>query len=72
MRARARGSGRGRAAVAPTLATIDAEGWSCGLVSTNPRNVPFYERLGFVVVSDVSSPRGEVTLRPMHREPAPQ
>ena len=63
------GAGLGAAAVAPILAVIDAEALACGLVSTNPRNVPFYERLGFRVKAEVATPDGAAALRPMRREP---
>jgi len=49
------------------LATVDCEGLECGLVSSNLRNVAFYERHGFVVAAEVSSPDGEVALRPVLR-----
>lgn len=62
------GSGLGAAAVAPLLRTCDAERTPCGLVSTNVRNVPFYERLGFEVVAEVPA-GGGAALRPMHRPP---
>ena len=45
------GTGLGGAAVAPGLARSDDESLPCSLVSTNARNVPFYERLGFTVHS---------------------
>jgi ribosomal protein S18 acetylase RimI-like enzyme len=67
VRASAQGTGRGQAVVAPMLAVIDAEGLDCGLVSSNPRNVSFYERLGFQVLAEVSTPDGQATLRPMRR-----
>jgi hypothetical protein len=38
-------------------------------VSTNARNVPFYERHGFAVDAEVATPDGAATLRPMHRDP---
>jgi GNAT superfamily N-acetyltransferase len=63
------GTGLGAAAVAPVLARCDAEGLPCGLVSSNPRNVPFYERLGFTVAAEVATPDGAATLRPMARPP---
>ncbi|HEY5876376.1 MAG TPA: GNAT family N-acetyltransferase [Ilumatobacteraceae bacterium] len=65
------GAGLGASAVAPILAVCDAERLPCGLVSTNPRNVSFYERLGFRVTAEVATPDGAATLRPMYRAPAP-
>lgn len=67
VRASAAGRGLGGAAIAPTLDTIDRDGLPCGLTSTNPRNVPFYERHGFRVAAEITSPDGQVTLRPMQR-----
>jgi GNAT superfamily N-acetyltransferase len=64
------GAGLGAAVVAPMLGVCDAEGLPSGLTSTNARNVPFYERLGFRVVAEVTTPDGIVTMRPMHRPPA--
>lgn len=61
------GLGLGARAVAPMLSVCDAERLPCGLVSTNPRNVSFYERLGFRVDAVVSTPDGEAAMRPMHR-----
>ena len=63
------GSGLGAAVVQPGLDRCDAEGLPCGLVSSNPRNVPFYERHGFTVVAEVATPDGAATLRPMLRLP---
>ena len=62
-----RGTGLGAQAVRPILDVADAEGLPCGLVSTNPRNVSFYERLGFSVVAEVQTPDGQAAMRPMHR-----
>jgi len=61
------GTGLGGAAVGPGLARSDDEGLPCSLVSTNARNVPFYERLGFTVAVEVPTPDGSATLRPMQR-----
>ena len=63
------GSGLGADVVAPTLAKCDVERLPCGLVSTNPRNVGFYERLGFRTSAEVATPDGVATLRPMARMP---
>ena len=72
VRSSRQGHGLGAAAVAPRLAAIDAERRPCGLVSTNPRNVSLYERLGFRVAAEVTTPDGAATLRPMHRVPVPE
>lgn len=64
------GSGVGSAAVRPILDRCDAEGLPCALISTNPRNVPFYERLGFRSVAEVPTPDDAAVLRPMRRPPA--
>lgn len=66
------GTGLGLAAVTPMLDLCDDQGLPCGLVSTNPRNLTFYERLGFRVDGEVPTPDGAATLRPMHRAPAPR
>jgi GNAT superfamily N-acetyltransferase len=63
------GAGVGAAAVAPLLGVCDAEALPCGLVSTNRRNVSFYERLGFRVDAEVETPDGVAVMRPMHRVP---
>lgn len=63
------GAGLGAAAVAPMLRVCDIEGLPCGLVSTNPRNVSFYERLGFSVDAEVATRDDAATMRPMHRPP---
>ena len=63
------GAGLGTVAVAPMLDVCDIEGLPCVLVSTNPRNLPFYERLGFQVDGEVPTPDGAAVMRPMHRAP---
>lgn len=42
------GGGIGGALVEPVLAACDAAGFVAHLESSNPANIPFYERLGFV------------------------
>lgn len=63
------GAGLGAAAMAPILSVCDAEVLACGLVSTNPKNVPFYERHGFRVDAEVPTSDGAAVMRPMHRIP---
>lgn len=65
------GRGWGAAAVLPMLERIDADGLPCGLVSSNPRNVSFYERCGFAVTAEVTTPDGAATIRPMARPSSP-
>jgi GNAT superfamily N-acetyltransferase len=71
VRAGAQGDGLGAAAIAPGLARCDDDGRPCALVSTNVRNVSFYERHDFAVGAEVFTPDGAVALRPMLR-PAPR
>ncbi len=70
VRADRRGGGLGEALVGPGLALCDRDELPCLLVSSNPRNVTFYERHGFRVLAEVQSPDGAITLRPMQRDPA--
>ena len=67
--ASAQGRGLGKIAAAPYLATADAEGLPTQLISTNGRNVAFYESLGFTVIGESPSPDGQATMRPMLRHP---
>jgi GNAT superfamily N-acetyltransferase len=71
VRASRHGAGLGTRAVAPMLEVCDAEALPCGLVSSNARNVPFYERLGFRVEAEVATPDGAAVMRPMLRQPSP-
>jgi GNAT superfamily N-acetyltransferase len=67
VRTAAQGRGRGAIAVDDILRRCDDEDLPAGLVSSNPRNVPFYERHGFTVVAEIPTPDGQATIRPMHR-----
>ena len=69
VRAAAQGDGLGAAAIAPGLAACDRDGLPCALISTNARNLSFYERRGFAVVAEVRTPDAAVALRPMLRPP---
>jgi ribosomal protein S18 acetylase RimI-like enzyme len=55
------GQGIGGMLIQPVLVRADAEGLPCYLETENPRNVPFYQKHGFTVVSE-----GEVTRRRLH------
>ena len=61
-----RGRGLGQPLMARVLEVADAEEVACYLESSNPRNLSFYERLGFEVLEEVTLPNGP-TIRPMWR-----
>jgi ribosomal protein S18 acetylase RimI-like enzyme len=62
------GHGHGGALMRHALATFDRDGIVAYLESSNPRNVPFYERLGFEVLGTIQS-GGSPTIIPMLRKP---
>ena len=51
--ASAQGKGLGSVVVRRVLDVSDARGVACYLESSNPRNLPFYKRLGFEVVEEI-------------------
>ena len=63
------GKGWGSAVIQPELADADRRGLPCYLETTKPRNLPFYERAGFVVKREVAVPGGGPPLWTMIREP---
>lgn len=62
------GHGYGETLVAPTLAHCDATGTAAYLESSNPRNIGFYRRLGFDIVSEFC-PEGGPVFTGMWRDP---
>jgi GNAT superfamily N-acetyltransferase len=64
-----RGKGLGMALLADNLVKIDSEGMPAYLESSNPKNDPRYERLGFVRVGEFERPDGRLTCSTMWREP---
>ena len=50
-----------------TLQPIDAHALPSYLESTNPANIPFYERHGFVVVGEARLPDGPLLTQMMRR-----
>ncbi|MFE6921146.1 GNAT family N-acetyltransferase [Nocardia sp. NPDC057663] len=64
----ARGAGYGSTLLRSRLARIDAEGAAAYLESSNPDNVPLYERFGFTVTGELRIPGGP-PLWPMWRAP---
>lgn len=61
-----RGEGRGGALLSASLAVVDADRLPAYLESTNPRNVPLYERHGFERAGSIDLPGGP-PLVPMWR-----
>lgn len=64
------GQGWGMGLLADNLARIDAEGGAAYLESSNPANVPRYERLGFAVCDEFAV-SDEISVAQMWREPNP-
>ena len=62
------GQGLGETLLAPTLAHCDATGTAAYLESSNPRNIGFYQRLGFNTVSEFY-PEGGPLFTGMWRDP---
>ncbi|HVQ87410.1 MAG TPA: GNAT family N-acetyltransferase [Actinomycetes bacterium] len=62
-----RGKGLGMALLAENLALIDAEHMPAYLESSNPGNLPRYERLGFSKVGEFTLPAGGPTVDTMWR-----
>ncbi len=65
----AQGRGVGAALLAPVLARCDEDRLLACLDSSNVRNVPFYERLGFEVTGETRVPSDAPTMRSMVRAP---
>lgn len=63
------GQGAGSALMEPMLQRCDAEGVAAYLASSNPRNVSFYFRHGFVETGVIAAPRNGPKLTTMWREP---
>ena len=63
-----RGKGFGNALMRSRLERCDAEFAPAYLESSNPDNVPYYERFGFEVTGEIVVPGGP-TLVPMWRRP---
>lgn len=63
------GKGGGSAIMQPMLQRCDDEGVPAYLESSNPRNIPFYARHGFVETGVIDGPRGAPTVTAMWREP---
>ncbi|MBB3748644.1 ribosomal protein S18 acetylase RimI-like enzyme [Mycolicibacterium sp. BK634] len=64
-----RGGGFGRALMQSRLDRCDAEYAPAYLESSNPVNIPYYERFGFEVTGEIALPEGGPSLWPMWRAP---
>jgi GNAT superfamily N-acetyltransferase len=62
------GRGLGAQILKPVLETCDREGAPAYLESSNPRNLPFYYRQGWIQTGEIVIPEGP-TLFPMWRQP---
>ncbi|WP_343699842.1 N-acetyltransferase [Chitinophaga sp.] len=61
------GAGIGSALMTEALKAVDRDGLAAYLESSNPRNIPLYERHGFEVIGEIQSGSSPV-LRPMLRK----
>jgi ribosomal protein S18 acetylase RimI-like enzyme len=64
-----RGKGFGNALMKSRLDRCDAEYAPVYLESSNPVNIPYYERFGFEVTGEIELPDGGPSLWPMWRAP---
>lgn len=64
------GRGLGSKLLAPVLARADAEMLPCYLETVEPRNVPFYQRHGFAVITEGVEPRSGVRFWTFRRDPS--
>ena len=62
-----RGKGFGQVLMRSRLDRCDAEHAPAYLESSNPDNVPYYQRFGFEVTGEITVPNGGPTLIPMWR-----
>lgn len=61
------GSGIGSALMTEALKIVDRDGIMAYLESSNPKNVPLYQRYGFEVIAEIQSGSSPI-LRPMLRK----
>ncbi len=68
-RAASQGHGLGAGLVRPVLDRCDEQGLGSYLESSNPRNIPFYHRLGFEIVNEHWTPDRTAVMTGMWRRP---
>jgi GNAT superfamily N-acetyltransferase len=64
-----RGKGFGQVLMHSRLDRVDAEHAPAYLESSNPVNIPYYQRFGFEVTGEIKLPEGGPSLWPMWRSP---
>jgi ribosomal protein S18 acetylase RimI-like enzyme len=64
-----RGAGYGQALMQSRLEQVDAEHAPAYLESSNPDNIPYYERFGFEVTGEIPLPDGGPVMTLMWRRP---
>jgi ribosomal protein S18 acetylase RimI-like enzyme len=64
-----RGTGFGQALMRSRLDRCDAEYAPAYLESSNPDNIPYYQRFGFAVTGEIKVPDGGPSMWPMWRQP---
>jgi GNAT superfamily N-acetyltransferase len=64
------GQGVGRALLQPVLNRADSASLPCYLDTAQPRNLPFYQKLGFRVVAESVEPEGGLRLWTFRRDPS--
>ena len=64
-----RGTGFGQALMRSRLDRCDAEYAPAYLESSNPDNIPYYQRFGFEVSGEITLPDGGPSMWPMWRDP---
>ena len=68
----AQGQGLGRALLQPVIDRADAESQPCYLETAQPKNVAFYEHLGFRRVVETVEPTSGLRLWAFRRDPLPR
>ena len=63
------GRGYGQQVLSPMLRTIDQQGLAVYLETLNPKAIPFYQKLGFLICEEVCLPDDGPPMWAMRREP---